>query len=91
MKNYDSEWLLEEKEKRNIKFEYLNISDFFVNEETKEIDEDGLETAIRSIQPQIVILVICYSQILDLKYFLESRGLFTEIRMNRDLNILSRG
>ena len=37
LKNCDSEWLLEEKQKRNIKFEFLAIPDFFINEETKEI------------------------------------------------------
>ena len=91
MKNCEAEWLLIEKEKRNIKFEYLDIPQFFINEETKEIDENGLIEAIRSINPQIVIMVICYSQILELKFLLEESGLFPEIRMNRDLNILSRG
>ena len=38
LKHCDSEWLLEEKEKRNIKFEFIAIPDFFKNEETKEID-----------------------------------------------------
>ena len=91
LKNCEAEWLLIEKEKRNIKFEYLDIPQFFINEETKEIDENGLIEAIRSINPQIVIMVICYSQILELKFLLEESGLFPEIRMNRDLNILSRG
>ena len=39
----------------------------------------------------MVILIICYSQILKLKFLLEEAGLFAEIRMNRDLNILSNG
>ena len=80
-----------DKEKRNIKFEYLDIPQFFINEETKEINESGLIEAIRIISPQIVIMVICYSQILELKFLLEESGLFSEIRLSRDLNILSRG
>ena len=91
MKNCKAEWLLIEKEKRNIKFEYLDIPQFFINEETKEINESGLIEAIRIISPQIVIMVICYSQILELKFLLEESGLFSEIRLSRDLNILSRG
>ena len=91
LKNYDSEWLLDEKEKRNIKFAYLAIPDYFKDEETKEIDEDRLIYEIRSTNPQIIIMVIYYSQILDLKFLLEERGILAEIRMNRDLNILSRG
>ena len=91
LKNCDSEWLLEEKQKRNIKFEFLAIPDFFINEETKEIDEDGLVSKIRSINPQITFMVICYSQILELKFLLEGSGLFAEMRINRNLNILSNG
>ena len=36
-------------------------------------------------------MMICYSQTLDLKFLLEGSGLFAEMRMNRDLNILSNG
>ena len=91
LKNCESEWLLEEKEKRNIKFEFLAIPDFFKNEKTREIDEDSLVSKIRLINPQITVMVICYSQILELKFLLEGAGLFAEMRMNRDLNILSNG
>ena len=35
--------------------------------------------------------MICYSQFLDLKFLLERNGLFAEMRMNRELNILSNG
>ena len=39
----------------------------------------------------MTIMVICYSQILELKFLLEGAGLFAEMRMNRELNILSNG
>ena len=74
-----------------MKFEFLDIPDFFKNEETKEIDETGLVNEIRTINPQITIMMICYSHIIDLKFLLEGAGLFAEMRMNRDLNILSNG
>ena len=80
-----------EKEKRNITFEYLAVPDFYIDEEIKSINEEGVVDAIRAINPQITIMVICYSQILDLKFLLEEKGVFTELRVNRDLNILSRG
>ena len=69
----------------------MNVPDFFLNEETKEIKEDALVSAIRSVNPRIIIMMICYSQILDLKYLLERAGLFPALRMNQDLNILSNG
>ena len=82
---------MEDKEKRKIKFEFLAIPDFFKNQETKEIDEDCLVSRIREINPQITFMAICYSQILDLKFLLEGKGLFAEMRMDRDLKILSNG
>ena len=36
-------------------------------------------------------MVICYSEINDLKFLLERSGLFAEKRLDRDLNILSNG
>ena len=36
-------------------------------------------------------MIICYSHFLDLRSLLEEKGLFAEMRMNRDLNILSNG
>ena len=87
----DANWLLEDMEKQSIKIEFLNVPDFFLNEETKEIKEDALVSAIRSVNPRIIIMMICYSQILDLKYLLERAGLFPALRMNQDLNILSNG
>merc|ERR1711860_185251 len=87
----DADWLLEDMEKRSIKIEFLNVPDFFLNEETKEINEHALVSEIRSINPQVIIIMICYSHFLDLKSLLERVGLFPALRMNQDLNILSNG
>ena len=77
--------------RRSIKIEFLNVPDFFVKEETKEIDEVALVSEIRSVNPQVIIMMICHSQFLDLKSLLERAGLFPTMRLNRDLNILSNG
>ena len=76
---------------QNIEFRFLEIPEFFKNEESKEIDENGLVSEIRLINPKITFMVICHSEINDLKFMLERNGLFAEMRMNRDLNILSNG
>ena len=88
--NNGAEWLHKDIERRGIKFEYLDILPY-VNEESEEINVECLEPKIRSFNPQIAILMICYSQILTLKLLLEKEGLFAEMRINRDLNILSNG
>ena len=87
----DADWLLEDMARRSIKIEFLNVPDFFVKEENKEIDEAALVSEVRSVNPQVIIMMICYSQCLDLKSLLERAGLFPTLRINRDLNILSRG
>ena len=65
--------------------------DFIYDKETKALDEDRIVSEIRSINPQMTVMVICYSHFLDLKSLLERAGLFPTMRLNRDLNILSNG
>ena len=55
------------------------------------IDKDNLIAVIKAMNPQMVIMAVCYSQILDLKFLLEESGILSEIRLNRDLCIQSRG
>ena len=72
----------------------MNVPDFFLinlDEETKEIDEGALVSEIQLINPQIIIMMICYSHFLELKSLLERVGLFPTLRINQDLNILSNG
>lgn len=76
---------------RSIKIEFLNIPDFFSNKKTRQINEKSLVSEIQKINPQIIIMMICYSNFLDLKSLLERVGLFPALRMNQDLNILSNG
>ena len=65
--------------------------DFIIDKETKTLDEDRIVSEIRSINPKMTVMVICYSHFLDLKSLLERAGLFPTMRLNRDLNILSNG
>ena len=69
----------------------MNVPDFFLNEETKEINEGALVSEIRSVNPRVIVMMICFSHFLDLKSLLERTGLFPELRINQDLNILSNG
>ena len=69
----------------------MNVPDFFLNQETKEINEYALVSKIQLINPQVIIMMICYSHFLDLKSLLERVGLLPVLRINQDLNILSNG
>ena len=80
-----------EMKKRNIKAKFLGIHEYFKDYSTKEIDERRLVDDIKEINPSMVVMVICYSQILCLRFLLEGAGIFSEVRMNRDLCLQSKG
>ena len=58
---------------------------------SQQIDIKSLQFAIQQTSPSIVMLVICYSQFLDLRFLLEETGIFSELRMNRELSLISKG
>ena len=80
-----------EMKKRNIKAKFLGIHEYFKDYSTKEIDERRLVDDIKQTNPSMVVMVICYSQILCLRFLLEGAGIFSEVRMNRDLCLQSKG
>ena len=81
----------QEMAEKNITTEFIDVWDYIKDEITKEIDEHGLIEAVRLVNPKIIFLVICYSINLNLKFLLEGSGILSEIKMNRDLCIQSRG
>ena len=81
----------EDMAKRKIKAEFLGVQDFYKDEASKEIDDIKLVNKIKEIDPHMVIMVICYSQFLDLKFLLEESGILSEARLNRDLRVQSKG
>ena len=83
--------LIEDKNKRRIEFAFLNVTHFYKNEKSKQIDENKLECKILEINPGIVVIVICFSRTLDLKFLLEGKGIFSKLRIQRDLNLVSKG
>ena len=80
-----------EMKKRNIKAKFLGIHEYFKDYITKEINERRLVDDVKKINPSMVVMVICYSQILHLRFLLEGAGIFSEVRMNRDLCLQSKG
>ena len=78
-------------EERKIKFEYLDMFDFYDPEKCKQIKEDELIQEITRIDPQIIIMVICFSRILQCKFLLEENGLLSCKKLNRELNLSTGG
>ena len=85
------EEISKEMKEKNIQVEFLDIWPYVKDEVTKEVNETELIEEIIRINPQMMFLVICYSQILDLRLILEGSGILSEIKLNRDMKIQSRG
>ena len=86
-----SDAIVKDKQKRGICFEFIKVPNYYKTEESKEINAVALEFDVRTINPKMIFMVICFSKILDMKFLFEEKGLFPELRMNRDLKLLSKG
>ena len=76
---------------RNIRNEFLDVFEYILDVATNRIDEERLVMDAKAINPQVVVLLICYSEILDLRFLLEAEGIFSIARFNRDICIQSKG
>ena len=74
-----------EMSKRKIKLKFLGIHQYFKDMTSKAIDEEKLVNDIKEINASMIVMVICYSQILHLRFLLEGAGIFAEVRLNREL------
>ena len=81
---------VEDMKKRNISKKFLDLQNYMI-QNTKKVNETQLIDDIRSIHADMIVIVVCYSQILDLKFLLEESGILSETRVVRDLCIQSRG
>ena len=81
-----------EMSKRKIKLKFLGIHQyFFKDESSKAIDEERLVNDIKEINASMIVMVICYSQILHLRFLLEGAGILAEVRLNREICLQSKG
>ena len=87
----DMKRISEEMEAKNITTEFIDVWDYIKDEATKEIDKTGLIKAVRMVNANMIFLVICYSSNLNLRFLLEDSGLLSEIKMNREICVQSRG
>ena len=74
---------------RNIKIKILDVDKFY--NEAKELDQKGLKVSILAINPSIIVVSICFSETLDLRFALEVEGIFPELRLKQDLTMVTHG
>ena len=74
---------------RNIQIKILDVDQFY--NEAKELDQKGLKVSILAINPSIIVISICFSETLDLRFALEVEGIFPELRLKQDLTMVTHG
>ena len=74
-------------EKRKIRFEMIDVHKYYDDQD--KLDLKGLELKLIEIDPSILVICICYSFNLDLRFALE--GIFARMRLKRDLILTTKG
>ena len=78
----------EDIKKRMIKIELLNLDEYY---DKKELNRQALKTKIICISPSILLISVCYSEKLDLRFVLEMEGIFPGLKLQGDLRLATNG
>ena len=78
----------EDIKKRMIKIELLNLDEYYND---KELNRQALKTKIIHISPSILLISVCYSEKLDLRFVLEMEGIFPGLKLQGDLRLATNG
>ena len=76
-------------EERKIAIELLNIHEYYNDKD--ELDNKALKTKILYIRPSIVLISICFSEQLDLRFVLEMEGIFPSLKLQGALRLATNG
>ena len=76
-------------EKNNIKIEMVDVCNYY--DKDAKLNLGDLMRRLTEIDPFIIVISICHSVNLDLRFALEVEGLFAHMRIQRDLNLTTNG
>ena len=76
-------------EKQNIKFELINVDEFY--NDTKQLNHELITVRVKEVNPGLVLISICFSEKLDLRFALEVHGIFPKMRLTRSLSLATNG
>ena len=85
MKNFAREDI----EKRRIAIELINLDDFY--HDKTQLNKEALKAKIILISPSILLISVCYSEKLDLRFVLEMEGIFPGLKLQGDLRLATNG
>ena len=75
-------------ENNNIQIKMVDVCPYYKD---AELNLEYLMQKLREIDPFIIVISICHSVNLDLRFALEVEGLFAHMRIQRDLNLTTNG
>ena len=76
-------------EKNKIKIEIVDVCNYY--DKDAKLNLNDLMQRLSEIDPRIIVISICHSVNLDLRFALEVEGLFAHMRLQRDLNLTTNG
>ena len=76
-------------EKNKIKIEIVDVCNYY--DKDAKLNLNDLMQRLSEIDPRIIVISICHSVNLDLRFALEVEGLFAHMRIQRDLNLTTNG
>ena len=68
---------------------FVDVNEFY--DEKDELNTEKLKIRVKIINPSLVLISICFSETLDLRFALELDGIFPEMRLKRDLQLVTKG
>ena len=76
-------------EEKSIKIALLDVSKYYDKDD--KLNFEDLSLKLIEIGPSILVISICHSVNLDLRFALEVEGIFAHIRLKRDLSLTTKG
>ena len=75
--------------KRMLEIELLDVDKYY--DDKNKLNITALRIKILEISPSIVLISICFSESLDLRFALEREGIFPHLRLKGDLRLTTNG
>ena len=68
---------------------FVDVNEFY--NENDKLNVEKLRISIKKINPSLILISICFSVTLDIRFALEILGIFPELRLERDLQLATKG
>ena len=82
-------WKKDDMAQRKIQIVFVDVNEFY--DENDKLNTERLRFRVKEINPSLVLISICFSETLDIRFALEILGIFPELRLKRALQLATKG